>query len=673
MACNCNSDIFDVPVLPQQDWMCGFDNGLEYPFSGVTFSYKDSYSLITLPPLDVFQTGGCWDLPYTTAAPEVATAPACIQSFGNPVNNYFYTITYNSPTTAYQAWDYSGWASTTGGENVLIFGATSMYRALDFTGLSSGINAYASDSYIETAYSPWVWMRKGEVCTPEVIYTAYNKLGLTNAYINDNSIFYPGAQPFYTSGVQQTGSDYTLDFLDSEVGISLEFYQTFLVPGSNSTTVVSAQYTGTGAAWQIDNTHTTLTGVATTVPITGMYRLKITGKVNGKYYKSPYVQAGAMGGANDVLSLTSGVIISNAKLLQTSAATGGRGTVWGLKDIVNISGGFGHGVGPDTSNPNESVLWNDYDSTLLGRSDGWITDPTCGGGHNGSIQGRLTFPDTSGLDYLDSTKSATYCYTGSPWNGPVSPENKYFPNDGTYPQVATICHTKPSGVRVIHKIHCNDISNDGGAGSDPYYHDVSFTGLGAGIHRFELFDYAHGKFNIYKEFELIDNPPVFGVSIVQQPSYESLCGNVSTCDGILSASVAGGVAPFTYLWSNGATTQTISGLCSGTYSCVVTDSIGCTSDSYLAELNNTFSDGVELSNDLFNCLINNLSIEAMRLSAVGNKGYKEKERSAYLLIALRDAVVSRVCPLTINDMCGFVQENFADCSVGGCTNIVSCV
>jgi serine protease len=49
------------------------------------------------------------------------------------------------------------------------------------------------------------------------------------------------------------------------------------------------------------------------------------------------------------------------------------------------------------------------------------------------------------------------------------------------------------------------------------------------------------------------------------------------CNGIITASTAGGTPPYIYLWSNSSTTNTISGLCSGTYSCVVTDAYNCTS------------------------------------------------------------------------------------------------
>lgn len=48
-------------------------------------------------------------------------------------------------------------------------------------------------------------------------------------------------------------------------------------------------------------------------------------------------------------------------------------------------------------------------------------------------------------------------------------------------------------------------------------------------------------------------------------------------DGYISTSINSGTAPFTYAWSNGATTQNIVNLPAGTYTLTVTDSKGCTS------------------------------------------------------------------------------------------------
>ncbi len=55
-----------------------------------------------------------------------------------------------------------------------------------------------------------------------------------------------------------------------------------------------------------------------------------------------------------------------------------------------------------------------------------------------------------------------------------------------------------------------------------------------------------------------------------------------SCFGLTNGSVAlgvsGGTAPYTYAWSNGATTQNISNLATGSYSVVVTDANGCSSN-----------------------------------------------------------------------------------------------
>lgn len=51
------------------------------------------------------------------------------------------------------------------------------------------------------------------------------------------------------------------------------------------------------------------------------------------------------------------------------------------------------------------------------------------------------------------------------------------------------------------------------------------------------------------------------------------------CNGSMTANPTGS-APFTYSWSTGATTQTITGLCAGSYTVVVTDVNGCTSSGW---------------------------------------------------------------------------------------------
>jgi len=57
----------------------------------------------------------------------------------------------------------------------------------------------------------------------------------------------------------------------------------------------------------------------------------------------------------------------------------------------------------------------------------------------------------------------------------------------------------------------------------------------------------------------------------------------SMCNGTAVANPSGGTPPYTYAWSpGGQTTQTVTGLCAGSYTCSVTDQVGCTTQSSVA-------------------------------------------------------------------------------------------
>ena len=67
--------------------------------------------------------------------------------------------------------------------------------------------------------------------------------------------------------------------------------------------------------------------------------------------------------------------------------------------------------------------------------------------------------------------------------------------------------------------------------------------------------------------------PIAPVSL-EESHVDVGCFGEST--GSIDVSVAGGTPPYTYLWSNSATTEDLSDLIAGTYSLTVTDSLGCT-------------------------------------------------------------------------------------------------
>jgi len=94
----------------------------------------------------------------------------------------------------------------------------------------------------------------------------------------------------------------------------------------------------------------------------------------------------------------------------------------------------------------------------------------------------------------------------------------------------------------------------------------TITGLSVGVYMVTVTD-SSGCFNVRPAYVNYSNQSFYVYLTTVSPN----CGN----NGSITATPSNGTGPYTYLWSNGATTQTISGLSPGNYTVTVTDSTGC--------------------------------------------------------------------------------------------------
>jgi gliding motility-associated-like protein len=223
-----------------------------------------------------------------------------------------------------------------------------------------------------------------------------------------------------------------------------------------------------------------------------------------------------------------------------------------------------------------STNYNEYEVSCFGSADGAI-DLTVAGGvlpysynwNNGYI-----FQDPSGL------QAGTYSVTVTDNNGCTV--------------VNSFTLTQPTDIVLA----LNSVSNYNGYGvscngdADGFV-DVSVTG-GTGVYTYnwsngsvlqDLFQVEAGTYNVTvtdnngctETISAVITEPASLIAVIDSVTnfngYEVSCFNGS--NGYVDLGITGGVAPYSFLWDNGETTEDLSNVPAGDYSVILNDANGC--------------------------------------------------------------------------------------------------
>ncbi len=209
----------------------------------------------------------------------------------------------------------------------------------------------------------------------------------------------------------------------------------------------------------------------------------------------------------------------------------------------------------------------DSNVTCNGSSDGGASASATGG----TAPYTYLWSNGSTSAFISGVSSGVYSVTITDANGCTSMSN------GTITQP----HSLVAIVGGDSVVTCNG-GSDGGAtafglgGTAPYTYlwsngatTASISGVSAGLYTVYVTDYNEC---LDSALIAITQPGIFSAHAYVNSSIT--CNGSS--DGGATVLVYNGMAPFTYLWSNGATTSSISGVSAGEYSVTITDTNGCT-------------------------------------------------------------------------------------------------
>jgi uncharacterized protein (UPF0333 family) len=276
------------------------------------------------------------------------------------------------------------------------------------------------------------------------------------------------------------------------------------------------------------------------------------------------------GGSNGSIDITPGGGNSPFTYLWSTSAT--------TEDVSGLAAGMYTVTVTDSHNCTTTDSWYVGQPLYPLAVNGEPSNVLCFGGNSGSIT-VFSSGGTAPYTYLWSNGE-----TGSSISGLFAGCYTVTVTDANLCTASTsICVTEPAALAVSGQAtdvlcfnDCNgSIAITATGGTSPYTYFWSNgattedpTGLCAGTYAVTITD--------DNACTLVGNWTVGAPQVlsVTGTPVDALC-NLS-CDGAINITPAGGTAPYTYSWSNSATTQNVTGLCKGPYSVLITDAHNCT-------------------------------------------------------------------------------------------------
>ena len=263
---------------------------------------------------------------------------------------------------------------------------------------------------------------------------------------------------------------------------------------------------------------------------------------------------------------------------QTTFSNGGAYITNGMSAVASLTGVFA----PGTSSQQIvlTAIVNESPQVLI---SGAVTDVQCFGSNTGSIDVTVTNAEAP-ISYLWSNNQQTqdignlsagnYSLEIVDGNGCVHTASFTVSGLSTIEVVATLSDYNGYEVSAL---GASDgfINLNVTGGQAPYTYawsngasGANVSNLAAGIYEVTIVDAVGCIMNSVYALE----QPAQQVSPIVITTIISDASTSNNCDGNIDISVTGGTSPYEFLWSNGATTEDLVGLCAGNYSVTITDS-----------------------------------------------------------------------------------------------------